>query len=147
MGRKIRPSHSTVSATELAEMGYCEQRVLLTHLMGERTTAEQQQARQRGVRAHDIYYVQGKAAASDGRCFVASCVFGRDASETQILRVVRDQVLRRHGWGRALVCVYYAVAPAVCKVLVRSPAMTSIMRCVLRQVVRIWQWLSTRMRT
>jgi hypothetical protein len=123
-----------VSATQLAEMGYCEQRMLLAHRLGERTTPAQRQARARGDAAHLRYFAQG-AAAKDRRCFVASCVFGPDALETQQLRGYRDAVLLPRWWGRCLVAVYYRTAPCVCRLLERWPAALSVTRLVLRKLI------------
>jgi hypothetical protein len=134
-----RHPRCAVSATELAEMGYCEQRVLLAHLQGDQTTAPQRQARKRGLLAHDRYLAQGKSAAVDDRCFVSSCLFGPQARETQALRAFRDTVLLPHAWGRRWVAYYYAVAPSVCVVLRRSPACARLMRGVLRGVVVLFR--------
>lgn len=123
-----------VSATQLAEMGYCEQRVLLAHRLGERTTPAQTRARARGNEAHLRYFVQG-VAAKDRRCFVASCVFGPDALETQQLRGYRDAVLLPRWWGRCLVALYYRVAPSMCRLLERWPAALSLTRTALRKVL------------
>ena len=120
-----------VSATQLAEMGYCEQRVLLAHRLGERTTLAQRQARERGNEAHLRYFAQG-LAAKDRRCFIASCVFGPDALETQQLRGYRDAVLLPRWWGRCLVAVYYRTAPWVCRLLERWPAGLPLARVMLR---------------
>ena len=120
-----------VSATQLAEMGYCEQRMLLAHRLGERTTLAQRQARARGNEAHLRYLAQG-LAANDRRCFIASCVFGPDALETQQLRGYRDAVLLPRWWGRCLVAVYYQTAPSVCRLLECWPAGPPLSRVVLR---------------
>lgn len=125
-----------VSATQLAEMGYCEQRMLLAHRLGERTTPAQRQARARGDAAHLRYFVQG-AAAKDRRCFIASCVFGPDALETQQLRGYRDAVLMPRWWGRCLVAVYYRTAPSVCRVLERWPAALPLARMALRRFLAV----------
>lgn len=139
MGRNSRRIPDALSATELAEMGYCEQRVLLEHLYGERTTVQQRQARQRGLRLHDQYLVQGKAAASDGRCFVSSCLFGPMAPETQTLRAFRDSALLPHAWGRLLVTGYYALAPTVCVLLRRSPMCARLMRGILQVALALYR--------
>lgn len=44
-----------VSATELAEMGFCEKRVQLAHLYGDQATPEQRKAMARGQVAHPRY--------------------------------------------------------------------------------------------
>ena len=41
-----------VSASELARMGYCERQAAFDACHGQRVTAEQEQARDRGLKAH-----------------------------------------------------------------------------------------------
>lgn len=89
----------------------------------------------RGQVAHQRYWEEGVAATADRRCFVATFVFGPDASETQVLRAYRDAVLLRQCWGRALVAAYYRVAPMGCRIMARSPGIVIGVRGVLRIVV------------
>lgn len=124
-----------VSAKELAEMGFCEKRVQLAHLYGEQVTPDQRKAMARGQAAHQRYLEDGLAATAVRRCFVATCVFGPDALETQVLRAYRDRVLLRRRWGRALVAVYYWVAPVGCRIMVRWPTTVGTVRRVLLAVV------------
>ena len=124
-----------VSATELAEMGFCEKRVQLAYMYGEQATPEQRKAMARGQGAHKRYLEEGLAATADRRCFVATFVFGPDAQETQVLRAYRDAVLLRQRWGRALVAAYYRVAPTGCRIMARSPATVVRVRRILRVVV------------
>lgn len=125
-----------VSATQLAEMGYCEQRMLLAHRLDERTTPAQKRARARGDEAHLRYFAQG-AASKDRRCFIATRVFGPDAPETRQLRGFRDAVLLPRWWGRCLVAVYYRTAPCVCRLLERWPAGLPLARVVLRRILAV----------
>lgn len=131
---------STVSAKELAEMGFCEKRVLLEHRHRRRLTFSQQQAMEGGRRAHAHYYREGVAArsasAADRRCFVAACLFGVSAWETVNLRRYRDAVLRRSRWGGVLVDAYYTFAPIVCVMLRRWPCLQRPMRAVVGAVAR-----------
>lgn len=84
-GRRARRP-DVVSASELAEMGVCERRVLLAHRHGPRRTSTQRRAMQRGLRAHERFHHDGLAAmeaasrrhgptafASLSRWFVALC--------------------------------------------------------------------------
>lgn len=132
--RRKRPGDE-VSATELAEMGFCEKRVLLAHIYGKHTTPEQYKTMARGQAAHQRYLEEGLAATSDRRCFVATFVFGPDARETQVLRAYRDAVLLRQRWGKALVTAYYRIAPTGCRLMERSPAMVVGARRMLCIVV------------
>ena len=131
--RRSRKEHA-VSATQLAEMGYCERRMLLAHRLGERTTLAQRQGRARGNEAHLRYFAQG-LAAKDRRCFIASCVFGPDALETQQFRGYRDAVLVPRWWGRWLVAFYYRIAPSICRLLERWPAALYLTGLVLRKLI------------
>lgn len=74
MAKRIGDLDETVSAGELAEMGYCEKRVQLAHLHGSRTTAAQRLVRERGLATHQRYLEEGVASASDRRCFVSTCM-------------------------------------------------------------------------
>lgn len=132
-GRRSRTERA-VSATQLAEMGYCEKRMLLAHRLGERTTLAQRQGRARGNEAHLRYFAQG-AAARDRRCFIASCVFGPEALETQQLRGYRDAVLLPRWWGRRLVSLYYRVAPSLCRLLERWPAAFPLTRTAVLKLL------------
>lgn len=131
--RKVRHDE-VVSATELAEMGYCEKRIVLARQHGERCTQAQRKAKVRGLAAHERYLAEGRAAATDRRCFVASCIYGPDAPETCLLRAFRDEVLLSHCWGRWLVAVYYKIGPLACHVLERSPIVAKATRKVLHLV-------------
>ena len=99
-GRRARRP-DVVSASELAEMGVCERRVLLAHRHGPRRTSAQRRAMRRGLRAHERFHRDGLAAregvsrrrptafAALGRWFVGLC--------TRIaLAVLRGLAGRRH---------------------------------------------------
>lgn len=135
MSKRRKGLRDEVSATELAEMGFCEKRVQLAYMFGEQATPEQRKARVRGQEAHQRYLEEGLAATADRRCFVATFIFGPDAQETQVLRAYRDAVLLRQRWGKALVAAYYRVAPMGCRIMERSPATVVGVRRLLRIVV------------
>lgn len=135
MSKRRSGQQNEVSATELAQMGFCEKQVLLNHLYGKRTTSEQRDSMARGQAAHQQYLDEGMTSTADRRCFVASCVFGPEAVETQVLRAYRDAVLSRQCWGRWAVAVYYRISPTVCRILERSPIAAAGVRGLLRIVV------------
>lgn len=121
-------------------MGFCEKRVLLAYLHGERATPSQQEDVRRDLVAHQQYYEQGVAAASsDRRCFVATCVFGESAPQTQYLRALRDAALLPRWWGRLAVNLYYRIAPAACAILRWSPGLLKATRVLLGTVVAYCQ--------
>ncbi len=90
-----------VSASELASMGTCEQRVVLEQRYGRRLSEPQRLAVARGLKLHAEFLAQARSGAKPrpGRCFIASHVFGHDAPETQALRAYRDRVLRGSEYG------------------------------------------------
>lgn len=138
--RKQKRDQATVSATELAEMGFCEKRVLLTHLHGEHLTSEQLRQVDRGRRAHDQFYREGLAATStqgaDRRSFVSACLYGDSAWQTETLRRFRDVVLLRCQLGRRMVQAYYALAPGVCRLLIWLPWLQPPARALVGAIVR-----------
>lgn len=134
MRRRRKQRERFVSAKDLAEMSFCEKRVLLAHLHGKRMTAEQQRSAERGRRAHERYYRQGLMAAesvADRSCFVATCLFGDEAWQTNVLRRYRDEVLLRRRIGRWVVAAYYWCAPRVCDVLCRLPWLQRPVRALI----------------
>ena len=60
-----------VSASELARMGYCERQVAFDASHGQRVTVQQDQARDRGLKAHAAFYDESRriaaASATKGR--------------------------------------------------------------------------------
>ena len=143
MGRQSRRpvDGPMVNASDLAQMGRCERLVVFEHLYGRRRTARQQRARERGVDEHEHFYREGLAASAQatwkGRCFIATCVFGK-AWQTQVLSRFRDVALRPYVCGRRLIWFSYRVAPCICKFLRRWPALQAPVRMVLRAACLRW---------
>jgi hypothetical protein len=130
-----------VSAKELAEMGFCEKRVLLAHLHGQRLTLAQRCSIDRGRQAHQQYYREGLAAVSatvaDRRCFVATCLYGDAAWQTETLRRFRDEVLLRYQLGGWMVEAYYELAPGMSRLLAWQPWLQPPARALVRMLVRM----------
>ena len=111
---KRRRRSTSVSASELAQMGVCERVVVFEHRYGKRRLPEQRAAIERGRREHEQFHREERiASALPGRCFIATMVFG-EGPETQTLRAFRDQVLRRGPTGRRLIVTYDRVACGAC---------------------------------
>lgn len=134
----------TVSASELAQLGVCERRVVFEHRLGKRRTSEQREACRRGELAHERFFREGvqTPAAEDafshkGFCFIATLVYG-ETPETQVLRQFRDRVLRPTRPGRWAIAAYYRMAPSVCTVLKRHPGLQRVVRIGLAPLV----WLA-----
>lgn len=132
MRRRTRRDPDALSATELAEMGICEQRVLLRHRFGPRLTEHQHVHMEQGLRAHRRYRDEGlsseSVAVEDGRCFIATCLFGNSSWQAESLRRYRDDVMLPHTCGRIVVRLYYAVSPTICAGLRRYPDLQPFMR-------------------
>lgn len=80
MNRKRVPRpRDAVSASELAEMGVCERRVLLAQHHGRWRTTAQQRAMRRGMDAHARFHRDGLAAreASGRRRRISQTSWGR----------------------------------------------------------------------
>lgn len=130
-----------VTASQLAEMGYCERKIRYEALCGKRTSLKRQEAQDRGNAAHVEFFNEGKQSLqgrgySDHKpwCFIATLVFGPAASETQALRALRDQVLRKSGWGRALIRAYYRKSPTIYLAVAGKTEVLGMLRLVLRVV-------------
>lgn len=145
MSRRNRGRDRYVSATDIASLAFCEQKVVLTRQHGDKATPEQQQARERGLKhhqQHDATVRRHHNQAPTQRpspCFIASHVYGPIDARTQELRAFRDHVLRRSAAGRWAVAVYYRFSPAVVRWLQRRPWATAAIRLAvdsLRLLVR-----------
>lgn len=138
--RKENKNPYYVPATELASLGYCETKMVLKHRVGDRVTATQQDARDEGNAAHArfdrVARASHNAPAADKRCFVATCVYGRDDPRTQALREWRDTTLLAHATGVVLVNIYYIVAPWVVACVVYLPATRPILRWLVDATYR-----------
>lgn len=59
---------------------------------------------------------QYQAPQSNNGCYIATCVYGAyDCPQVWALRRYRDNVLKRVWYGRAFVCMYYAISPTLVK--------------------------------
>ncbi len=69
-------------------------------------------------------------------CFLATAAFGEGAPELVAFRAFRDEVLRRHGFGRAFIRGYYRYGPGLAEWVVRHPRVRAGVRWGLRWVHR-----------
>jgi len=120
-----------VSASELAQLGYCERVAHFDWRYGAKRSPEQLVARDRGNAAHDQFYKDSlaiaRASERKGRCFVATLALG-ECAETNALRAFRDLCLRRTAPGRWFIGMYYLLGPSACDLLSRHPRMLSAVR-------------------
>ena len=124
-----------VCASELARISYCERQVAFDAELGRRTTAQQRQAAERGIRAHEQFLDESRRLAQSsgrkGRCFVATLALG-NSPETSALRQYRDLVLRRSAWGRGFIATYYRLSPGLCRWLEGQPRVLVCVRVPLK---------------
>ncbi|MCU0814810.1 MAG: hypothetical protein MUC32_11145 [Burkholderiaceae bacterium] len=129
-GHKARRG-AVVSASELAQLGYCERVAFFDWRDGPRRTPDELAAMARGDAAHDRFFRDGleiaRTSRTKGQCFVATLALG-ECEETRALRAFRDLVLRRSVAGRWCIGAYYRVSPALCRALVRRPRTLAAIR-------------------
>ena len=141
--KEDRRTRSSVSASELAQMGVCEKRMRFEATLGKRRTSTQDQDSERGITRHGRFHQDAvrrgpgvqTSEPQPSRCFVATVVFG-ESPETRTLREFRDTVLQRHWMGRAVIAVYYAVGPTIAAFLAAGRRRQGIVRILLRPLVR-----------
>lgn len=126
-----------LTVSDLAAIARCERQAVFDREYRARRSAEWVNAAQAGRRAHGAYQrrVALGAGVRDHRCFIASAVFGPDATETDQLREFRDQTLSKTRLGRAAIDLYYQVSPLLAVSLVRNPPLAAVARIVLRIVL------------
>lgn len=142
-----RTERELVSASELAQLGYCERVADFDWRYGAKRTAEQVNAQERGNAAHDRFYQDSiaiaRASEKKGRCFVATLALG-ECAETQELRVFRDLYLRKTAAGRWIIGAYYRSGPVVCDWLGGRPRVFQGVRVCVRLVARAAAWANAR---
>jgi hypothetical protein len=121
--QSVRP----VSASQLGSACVCEQQTVFDIEHGLRRTPEQMERVEGGITAHErlhtaarTAYAHAETSVPDRGCFVASCLFGPDAAETNTLRAWRDATLMKTVLGRLAVALYYRCSPALVKAMDRS---------------------------
>ena len=90
------------------------------------------------VRFDDI----GLYSPTGGYCFIATAAYGTEtASQLNVLRDFRDQVLLRSALGSRFVETYYKVSPPVAAFIAKSDFLRAVVRVVLIDpMVNILQW-------
>lgn len=138
-----------ISASELAKMGVCEQKIVFEKELGERRTPRQERSAVEGIERHKKFFrealiVNPNADTSEKKpwCFVASALYGKDAAETITLRAFRDQLLRPHPMGRELVRMYYRISPTLAAWTVKRKWLARFARFALSPVIRFVAYLS-----
>ncbi|GBG56223.1 hypothetical protein SPFL3102_03777 [Sporomusaceae bacterium FL31] len=124
----------TVSATELAKLGKCEQQTYLDHKLGADHSLTAEYIK-RGNDEHQAF--SRRISGQDRRCFIASAVFGIDAPETNYLRSFRDKHLMAHAPGRVIINFYYFFSPFVVNLLETYPILVQPMQNLIRYFIKV----------
>lgn len=131
-----------VSATEIAALFFCENKIVLDRRLGETVTERQAKARSRGVAEHERADQAGRQLHNQpetgpkGPCFIATHVYGSNDPRTNQLRCFRDQSLKQSAPGRLAVLVYYRYSPLLVIWLQGRPLATRTARFLV-DLVRI----------
>lgn len=72
-----------------------------------------------------------------GGCFIATCVYGENAEETNLLRRFRDEMLSTHYFGRLFINTYYKTSPLISNFLSNKPNLKKIAKQPLGIFVRL----------
>ena len=123
-----------ITVTDVAQMGICEQQLLLDEEYGKQRSKALRNLAREGERVHS-HYERALVKAKDKRCFIASAIFGPYAPETELLRDFRDRYLKIHWWGRIAVALYYRISPRLVILVRRYAALHQITRICLLAVV------------
>lgn len=75
------------------------------------------------------------ASNSSSNCFIATSIYGFDATETNILREWRDSTLMPHKLGRFMVTAYYKTSPYLVKLIRRNSLIEKGIRILLNYFV------------
>ena len=142
MGRRRR--HDRLWASELAQFTRCEQKALFERGKSVRRTPEEYARLREGTAVHAALHRDAHAAdrlanraASDRRCFIASVVYGPDASETRLLRALRDRAVGRSRIAFAAVRIYYVHSPALARWLEQRLWARGLARRILDRLLKL----------
>lgn len=142
MGTRRRPKLRAVRASDLAKMAACEQKLVYEKRFGERLTRTQRERIRDGNYGHARYlreaFVLNPSVSSSDRkpwCFIATELWGERAPETELLRSLRDEVLRRYWLGRVLMRAYYRSSPAIAAWLACRPHTRQLAKLALTPAV------------
>lgn len=78
-------------------------------------------------RIHELdpeYQIPKKPSAG---CYIATAVYGHyNCPQVRVLRRYRDLILAKSWWGRAFICVYYAISPTLVALFGQNRAVLSV---------------------
>ncbi len=124
--------------SELADVATCQRRVYLRAKYGEKETAAQGVARQRGIELHDRAERQSRPDdhSQDKRCYIATAVYGAEAWQTQALRDFRDTSLMSSMVGKGVVWIYYRLSPPLARAATNRSWLGKAGRLILDPIVK-----------
>lgn len=132
-----------IAVTELAKMGYCETLLVLNKKHNNADDGYRDQAAiDRGNKEHDAFDERVKREhkprqpAADKRCFIASCVYGQEAPQTERLRQWRDESLVHKFGGSLFINTYYRLSPTIARVLDKHAGLQAVVRSMLDRLLR-----------
>lgn len=133
-------SKRAITATQLAECCVCEQRVVFDHLRGRRRTQACQRRMQEGTAVHARLHRDAlremPPPPGDGRCFVATALWGPTDPRTQALREWRDRWLLKRAWGRGATWLYYRLSPRFIGMVGRTSWLRAVVDRLLSAMAR-----------
>jgi len=136
----IRPMSKKdyLSATTIAQCSYCENQLVLEKKYGSQKTDLGERRQHQGDEEHLRHHLAAvkHGTSKDGRCFIASEVYGPLAPETEILRNFRDTSLSRNIFGRVFIAIYYDVSPVIVSIIKNMHLLRAPMKLILDALVR-----------
>jgi len=122
-----RKKQRALSASALSQMGVCERLVVFEHLDGKHPTSAQQDALQRGLRAH--------------RRFAAGRALREGRPKPQVLRRFKHLPRRPTRAGERLSLAYYRLVQLLCLCMRRSTTLRAAVLAAL--LVTLWLAVSS----
>lgn len=132
----MKPSRGSVAATTLAKDSYCEQQGLLDKKHGNKRSKFVRERAKQGDQMHAQAH-RDATPQSSSPCFVASCIYGSDAPETNFFRAFRDEHLQPKWWGRGFIVSYYAISPHCIGMINRHPTLKVALKYILNALLAV----------
>lgn len=128
-----------VSASELADMEYCERKIALEVRFGKRMGRDRAHRAAQGTLAHEAFFeegVQGNEPRRPGVCVIAKLGLA-NAEDQDVLRRVRDQWLEPNRVGRLFVQGYYKCGAGVQPLLEANRMIRRLSQRLVTSIVNV----------
>ena len=119
-----------VSASDVGRAAYCPHYLELKK-QGAKPSKQAIAARAQGNASHNALNRQ----AEDGRCFIASHLYGIDDDRTSLLRSYRDEKLVNSYLGNLFIRIYYVFSPGLVSICRRVPFLNNILKYIVDYLV------------